>query len=366
MRSFFNFIASLPVHLYRWSLKPFLGHWCRFEPTCSDYALEAIEKHGALKGWWLALKRLSRCRPGGGHGYDPVPERCARRRLNVPNYNGKPGTHEIVLYDWGDPHAAHVVMCVHGITRNARDFDLLAQELSRRGCRVVCPSMPGRGESEWLKDPADYTSANCALDCVNILDQLQIRQVDWVGTSMGGIIGMNVAAKYPERIFKLVLNDIGMLVKKEALARIYSSMHETPKRFATRAEAETYLREASTGFGIAHLPVWDLFFDYSFVKLKDGGYSRSYDPLILNIKRDDTHDFAAIQDVDLSPFWQAIKIPVLILHGELSDILDTETVAAMLSLNPKAESVTIAGVGHAPALMTEDQILLVVHWLLDR
>lgn len=313
----------------------------------------------------MALKRILNCRPGGSHGYDPVPETCRRQSVHVPNYNGKPGTHEIVFYEWGNPKAARTVMCVHGLTRNGHDFDLLAAELARRDCRVICPSMPGRGESGWLPDPADYVSMNYASDCLSLLDQLDLKQVNWVGTSMGGIIGMNVAASHPARIRKLVLNDIGMLVRGEALQRIYLSMHETPPRFATRAEADAYLRKAAASFGITQPDKWKLFFDYSFEKVPRGGYRRSYDPNILNIKREDTHDFADIQDVDLSPFWQAIKIPTLILRGEISDILDAQTVEAMLALNPNAKSVTIAGVGHAPALMTDGQIALVAGWLLN-
>ncbi|MES2905414.1 MAG: alpha/beta hydrolase, partial [Pseudomonadota bacterium] len=303
-------------------------------------------------------------RPGGGQGYDPVPEKYKRRSLRVPNYNGDTGTHEIVFYEWGDPNAARTIVCVHGITRNAHDFDLLAAELARRGLRVLCFSMAGRGESEHLKNPADYNSSNCALDCINLLDQLQLQNVDWAGTSMGGIIGMNIAATHPGRIRKMVINDIGMLVKKEALQRIYCSMFNTPQSFATYTEADTYLRKVCADFGIAHLPeMWKLFFDISFAQNKDRSYSRSYDLAIINPKRADTMDFTQIQDVDFSAFWQAVKIPVLIMRGETSDILDAETVDRMCALNPNAEKVTIQGVGHAPALMTDDQISLVAGWL---
>ena len=358
-------LASLPIHLYRFTLKPFLGHWCRYEPSCSAYGIEAIERHGVLKGWGLTLKRLANCHPWGGHGYDPVPVKFRRRSLRVPGYDNSDGTHEIVYYEWGEPDAARTVICVHGLTRNARDFDLLAEALARRGLHVLAPSMAGRGESERLKDPADYNSSNCAIDCLNFLDQLNLREVDWVGTSMGGIIGMNIASRRPELIGKLVLNDIGTLVRKEALTRLYLSIYETPERFATRAEAESYLRKASAGFGITHLPeLWNLFFDYSFDKLSDGGYRRSYDPAILNLKYDGINNSFSVVDVDLNPFWEAIHIPVLILRGEVSDILDRETVASMLASNSAAESVEITGCGHAPSLMTPDQISLVSNWLL--
>lgn len=359
-----KFIASFPIHFYRWTFKAFVGHNCRYEPSCSAYTLEAIQKHGAIKGWWLGLKRILRCNPWGSSGYDSVPVAKPRRYfLDIPDYNGAAGTHKIVVYDWGDPHAAHVVICVHGLTRNGRDFDLLAKELARRGLRVVCPTMAGRGESEQLKNPADYNSANCALDCLYILDRLQLREVDWIGTSMGGIIGMNIASAQPGRIRKLVLNDIGMLVKKEALQRIYTSIYETPPRFKTREEADAYLRKACAGFGIADPYLWKLFFDYSFDKLKDGGYCRSYDPKILYPKYGEAG--TEIVDIDLSSFWQNIHIPTLILRGEDSDLLDAETVVAMCATNPNATSVTIEGVGHAPALMSNDQISLVCNWLLN-
>ncbi len=287
-----------------------------------------------------------------------------RHSLRVPNTMAGEGTHEIVYYDYGDPMSLVPVVCVHGLTRNARDFDLLAQELAKRGRRVISISMPGRGESEWLKNTADYSYASYMADCIKILDNFHLRQVDWVGTSMGGIIGMLIAGTYEGRIRKLVLNDIGARLRKEALERIYSYVQSIPESFADRAEADAYLRKVFEPFGICALPVWEDFLTNSLLPLEGGKFRLACDPAIIEPMRKDTEDFTNIEDVNLGEIWGRIFIPTLILRGELSDILDAETTSAMRATNPKAQSVIIKGVGHAPALMTPDQINLVADFVM--
>lgn len=287
-----------------------------------------------------------------------------RHTLRVPNTISGQGTHEIVFYDYGDPLALNTVVCVHGLTRNARDFDLLAIELAKRGRRVLTISMAGRGESEWLQNTADYSYVSYMADCLKVLDNFHLRQVDWVGTSMGGIIGMLIAGTQEHRIRKLVLNDIGARLRKEALERIYSYVRSIPPSFDSRAEADTYLRTVFQPFGISDLPVWEDFVTHSLLPLEGGKVRLACDPAIIEPMRRDTNDFTEIADVNLGEIWDKIFIPTLILRGELSDILDAETTSAMRATNAKAESVVIKGVGHAPALMTPDQITLVADFLM--
>lgn len=291
-----------------------------------------------------------------------------RHSLAVPNTFGAEGKHELVFHDWGDVNATGIVVCVHGLTRNARDFDFLAATLAGHGRRVFTLSMAGRGESEWLKDPVDYNYASYVADCLAVLDNFHLRTVDWVGTSMGGIIGMIIAAKNPARIRKLVMNDVGMKLPKEALKRIYDYVHGMPRRFATRIEADAYLREVFAPFNITDPDLWMRFVDTSLLPLPhaEGGFKLACDPNILEPLRAATKNFTDVADISMADIWEEVKQPTLILHGEQSDVLTAETVRAMKATHPRAESVTVPNVGHAPALMTDDQISLVVNWLIPQ
>ena len=153
-----------------------------------------------------------------------------RHSLRVPNSSESRETHELVFYDWGDVDAATTVICVHGLTRNAHDFDLLAPALAATGRRVFSLNMAGRGDSSWLADPMLYHYGTYVTDCLAVMDNFHLRGVEWVGTSMGGIIGMTIAAHHPTRIKKLVLNDIGILLSREALQRIYAYVDTMPKK----------------------------------------------------------------------------------------------------------------------------------------
>lgn len=288
-----------------------------------------------------------------------------RHSIRCPNLLEGNGRHELVYYDWGDPMADNTVVCVHGLTRNARDFDGLAAELAKRGNRVLCLSMAGRGESEWLKDPIDYNYASYAADCLRVLDNFHLRQVDWVGTSMGGILGMLIASQHPGRIRKLVLNDIGTLLKADALKRIYAYVQATPEQFSNKEEAEAFLRVVFEPFGIVGTDIWHGFVEHSLIALPDGAFKYACDPRILDATRSETQNFTQVEDVNIAELWDRLFIPALIIRGELSDILDTETVSAMRATNPRATSVTIPGVGHAPALASREQITMVANWLMQ-
>lgn len=281
-------------------------------------------------------------------------------RLPLPNANGT-GTHTISVRDWGDAAAAQTVVCVHGLTRNARDFDLLAPALVDAGYRVLAPSMPGRGDSDWLADPMGYTYPAYVADCMAVLDNFHLRSVDWIGTSMGGIIGMMVEAQ-TGRIRKLVLNDVGVHLSAAALKRIYDYVLAMPAAFADRDAAEAYLRANFSSWGITDPVHWSMLVENS-LSLHDNQWRYACDPRILEPLRAFSKNFTEVSDTNLSMLWEEVKIPTLMLHGADSDILTTESIRGMRSMNPRVESITYPGVGHAPALMDERQISDITRWL---
>jgi pimeloyl-ACP methyl ester carboxylesterase len=279
-------------------------------------------------------------------------------RLPLPNATGD-GKHEVEFYDWGNPDAQKTVICVHGLTRNARDFDLLAPALAARDRRVIAISMPGRGNSEWLKNPMGYTYPAYVADCIAIMDNFHLRQVEWVGTSMGGIIGMLIASG-TDRIRKLVLNDIGIHLPASGLRRIYDYVTTMPREFRDRAEASAYLSGIFSGFGIRDLTLWEQFVTHS---LLENPYRLACDPAILEPLREPSKNFTEVADTNLAQLWEKVDVPALVLHGAESDVLQADTIAGMRKINPRTESITFQNVGHAPALATAEQIRPVVDWL---
>jgi len=278
------------------------------------------------------------------------------------NPDGK-STRRIAYYDWGSADAQKVAVCVHGLTRNGRDFDFLAEHLVSKGYRVISLSMAGRGESEWLADPMHYHYGTYVADCLALLNMFHLRNVDWIGTSMGGLTGMMLAAANPGRIRKLVLNDIGSFLNKEALQRIYGYVQTIPGRFATRGEAEAYMRKNFAPWGITEEAHWQAFIAISLRDNADGSCQLLCDPNIAVPLAAASNNFTEITDVNLAEIWLKLKIPVLILRGEDSDILLPYTVDAMKSTNPRAQSHTIAGCGHAPALASAEQLNIISQWL---
>ncbi len=266
------------------------------------------------------------------------------------------GFHRVAFTNWGT-QAGEVLLCVHGLTRNARDFDYLAQALQDR-YRVVCPDVAGRGASEWLRDPTDYHYATYCNDMAALLAHLCVEQVDWVGTSMGGIIGMLLAAQPGSPIRKLVLNDVGPFIPQAALERIATYVGADP-RFASLAEAEDYLRKVHAGFGPLADEHWGHLARHSVGSSKDGRYALLYDPGIVHPLRS-----RPIADVQFWEVWDRIRCPVLVLRGASSDLLLPQTVAEMRTRGPRIEVAELPEVGHAPALMAPDQIEIVRDWLL--
>jgi pimeloyl-ACP methyl ester carboxylesterase len=277
------------------------------------------------------------------------------RRVQV---EGPDGLYGLSYAEWGGPDAARTVVCVHGLTRNGRDFDHLATVL-QDDARVICPDMVGRGLSDPLGNPEHYALPTYVAHMLQLIDKLELREVDWVGTSMGGLIGMGVAASGAP-IRRLVLNDIGPLIPKTALERINMYLGLSLS-FASLEALEAHLREIHAGFGALSDAEWRHLAEHSASRREDGTFRLSYDQRLGEpMKR------GPIEDVDLWPVWDQIRCPVLVLRGVQSDLLLTETAAEMTRRGPRAEVVEIDGTGHAPALMAKDQIEIVRDWLIGR
>ncbi len=279
----------------------------------------------------------------------------------TPAKEGGAPAHRIGYLDWpGDREDAPVVFCVHGLTRNAHDFDFLAAGLLP-DFRVISVDMAGRGYSDWLEDKSGYHYGTYVADCLALLDYLDLECVRWVGTSMGGIIGMTLAAGYPERVGRLVLGDIGSMIPAAAMERIvsYAGVRHV---FESRAEAEEYLREVAQPFGIKDPMHWRRFLGYSIWEIEEDTFTLAYDPDILTPYREQTKNFREITDVNLMETWMKVECPVLLLRGETSDVLP-KAVAGEMAKRPNVSLVEFPGCGHAPALMEDEQVRRVAHWL---
>lgn len=264
--------------------------------------------------------------------------------------------HRVVYYEWGDPDNDRILMCVHGMTRNGRDFDYIAKALAGE-YRVICPDLPGRGKSDWLKFKEDYDYPLYCSDMSTLLARLRAEEVDWLGTSMGGLIGIILASMPNNPIHKLVLNDVGPFISKIALERIAQYVGTDP-RFKYMDEAERYIRGLNAAFGDLTDEHWAHLVRYCTRRTDDGDLGLNYDPDIAHPLRQ------PLADVDLFPVWATVKCPTLILRGTLSDVLLEETAERMMNENPYAELVEFPGIGHVPPLIAQDQIAIVRDWLL--
>jgi pimeloyl-ACP methyl ester carboxylesterase len=282
----------------------------------------------------------------------------APRRRSVQCVSPK-GLHRIAYREWGDARNRDVVVCVHGLTRNGRDFDELARALCGR-YRVVCPDVAGRGDSDRLADPRLYDVPQYVADAVTLIARLDVEAVSWVGTSMGGLIGMALAAQSGSPIARLVLNDVGPVVTLASLQRIASYIGNT-QSFPTLETAEAYERVICAPFGPHSDAQWRQLTEAWMKKGDDGAWRPSYDPRLADVYRAALPD----KDIELWPLYDAIRCPTLVLRGEHSDLLARDTTLQMAARGPKARVVEIKGVGHAPTLMQPDQIALVRDFLMD-
>lgn len=267
------------------------------------------------------------------------------------------GLHRIAYREWGSRSNPRVLVCVHGLTRCARDFDRLAAAMSDR-YRVVCPDVAGRGESDWLPDPMLYQLAQYVADMVTLIARLDVERVQWVGTSMGGLIGMALAAMPNTPVERLVANDAGPVISKASLERIGS--YVGARTFPTLEAAEQYVRAVSAPFGPHSDAEWRFLTEVVVRRNPDGSWRLHYDPAIAEPLRASMPE----KDLALWHLWDPIRCPTLVLRGAESDLLSRETCAQMAARGPKARIVEIPGIGHAPTLMHEDQIALVREFLL--
>jgi pimeloyl-ACP methyl ester carboxylesterase len=273
---------------------------------------------------------------------------------------GKAGQHTMMWLEWGEPTGKPLV-CVHGLTRNAHDFDYLAAALVEKGYRVICPDIVGRGRSEWLKNPKLYSYPTYCADMLHLLQHLKLAQVDWVGTSMGGLIGMMLASSQPQLIRRLVLNDIGSFIPKASLERIgrYISQRII---FTSLQDGEDYLRNSMVTFGIHHEAHWQHLAQFNFTRQTGGQYHIAHDPALKEAFRLKNGKLRPLPDMDFTEMWQKITCPVLVLRGAESDLLLKET-AEKMAQRKGVILVEFPNCGHAPMLMDQSQIEPVVVWL---
>ena len=267
------------------------------------------------------------------------------------------GFYAMTYFEWGDPGNDQVLVCVHGLTRRGRDFDALAAALADR-YRVICVDLPGRGQSDWLAVAADYQPATYLQGVTALLARLDVAQVDWLGVSLGGLLGMMLAAQPKTPIRKLVLDDIGSYVDAEALQRIAAYVSEYPA-FPDRAALEAYMRVVCAPYGLTTDAEWQHLVTYGSRQDETGAWRFHWDPKLAEPFKE-----GFSESVDLWPVWAMIQAPVLLLRGADSDILTAETAAEMVARKPTTRLVEFAGVGHAPMLTNPAQITVVRDWLL--
>lgn len=272
------------------------------------------------------------------------------------------GLHRMAYWEWGDPANDRVVVCVHGLSRQGRDFDTLARALSGR-FRVVCPDVVGRGESDWLEDPMGYAVPHYVADMVTLLARLQARELSWVGTSMGGLIGLGVASLARSPVRRLVLNDVGPVIEHAALVRIGTYLG-APVTWPDEATAAAYLRTISAGFGPHTDAQWLALTRPQLRPTADGTALRPhYDPAIAVPFRLVTPEVAAAGQAGLWAAWDALRCPTLLVRGADSDLLGALTADEMIRRNPHARLHVVPGVGHAPTLVADDQVAVVAAFL---
>lgn len=282
---------------------------------------------------------------------------------------GVKSSRQIAYTEWGRPDNPHIVVCVHGLTRNCRDFDFLAEALEA-DCRVICVDVVGRGQSDWLVSEAGYDNYLLYLsDAIELLKHIRALggadiQLDWVGVSMGGLIGMALATQpvlpltLPVPVRRLVISDIGPLIPVTALARIGQYLGRDP-RFNSLEEFEVYLKKISNPFGPLTEPQWHHLAIHSVREFDDGTYGFRYDPRIAeSFKRHLT------KDIDLWEQWDKLHIPTLVLRGMESDLLSAKTAMEMKVRGNRTQIIELSGIGHAPMLISEDQIKIVNDFLM--
>lgn len=280
---------------------------------------------------------------------------CVEREVRCASASG---LHRMAYTQWGDPDNPKVLICVHGLTRNGRDFDELARAMAS-DYRVICPDVVGRGRSGWLRDPSAYVFPQYVADLLVLLARLDVESVDWLGTSMGGVIGMWIASQEDSPIARLVLNDVGPLIPVASLQLISEYVGRAP-RFDTYEDAEKYVRLVSQPFGRLTDAQWRHLTEFSLQHAADGRLEMRYDPAIGDPFRNELQ----AGDVNLWPLYDSIRCPTLVVRGADSTVLTRDTLREMATRGPRPQTAEIAGAGHAPMFLDAAQIQVVREFLL--
>ncbi len=283
-------------------------------------------------------------------------------RLDSVQCLGARGLHRMAYVEWGDPANPRVLLCVHGLARQGRDFDTFARAMSDR-YRVVCPDVAGRGRSDWLADPTGYQIPAYVADRVTLLARLEAEELHWVGTSMGGLIGLGLAALPGSPVKRLVLNDVGPAIEAAALQRIGTYLGQ-PLRWGSVEEAADYLWSISASFGPHTREQW-LTLTQPMLRPDGDGFKLHYDPAIAVPFRAITPESAKAGEAALWAAYDALRCPTLLLRGAQSDLLSRDTAQAMTQRGPKARLVEFQGVGHAPTLIDPGQVAAVREFRLE-
>ena len=260
--------------------------------------------------------------------------------------------HRLHYIEWGDRRNPNVVVCAHGYSGNARDFDALAQSLAP-GARVVCIDFPGRGESDWLATPLEYHFGQLLADIGALLVHVGAGRVDWIGTSMGGLLGMLLAARPLGPVKRLVMNDVGAFVPLDALQAITHRLG-APARFASLEAVEAHLRVTHAEWGELTPKQWRHLAMHG-ARREAGGWRLHYDPRIVRLLR----PFPLGLGLFFWDAWYRVACPVLLLRGQRSAVFPAEVARTMLAVKPAARLVQFPGCGHVPALMSQRQIAVV-------
>lgn len=283
------------------------------------------------------------------------------------------GFHKVAYIEWGQASSQPPIICVHGLTRNSRDFDDLASYLSSAGRQVFCPDVVGRGDSDWLKNPLHYTYEQYLADMNAMIARTCATEVDWIGTSMGGLLGMMLAAVPNSPIKRLVLNDVGPQISTKALARLSKYVGREPD-FSSVDAAKAYFKSIYADFGNLTEAQWDKLTATSIHQVAPNKFISKLDhgvkitPTKSKIAWDVLlHPHKALEgtlfDIDLWQIWRKVTCPVLVIHGQNSNILQPATIQKMQQIHPHTEVIDIPNTGHAPALLDEEQHVIINHFL---
>jgi pimeloyl-ACP methyl ester carboxylesterase len=254
------------------------------------------------------------------------------------------GTHRVTCHLWGwqrDAAVAPAVLCVHGLSRNARDFDAIAERLAASFC-VACVDMPGRGGSDRLDDPALYSEQNYLADLKCVMAGLGLRSARWIGTSMGGLLGMKMAAVDPARVAALVLNDVGAVLDGAELSRLRRNSTDQVS-FDNLEQAEAWCRVRYAEFGHLSAARWRSFAETSVERSADGRLRPCFDARAVS-------SAPVPPKVDLWNTYKAVRCPTLVIRGAKSALLSRATCEAMATCGPRARWIEVPDAGHAPDL----------------